>query len=353
MNKHKASSGLTGSTSARLKCLKTFFRERILKQVKVKFLYLEVTHRCNLDCITCYTGAGKEKKDALTFEEQKSVIRQAKDMGAKSVSLSGSGEPLMYKHLFDLIDYIRDLEMSALIFTNGTLIDEAAAAELVSQKVLTFFKLYSLQPEIFDSMVGRHNAYRWDTYRYTVNGQEKSQIIPSGLKALLEAQQSVGRSDLVKVETLITKINIETIPQIARLCKEINIELFMETPVFKGKAIRNYEQIAVSAAAYQTLYQALAAIYGDQYLLAHKSGSCSVEKNPVIWTDGCIGLCSSRSADIGNVRDEPLKTLYLKAKQFKKKEDRCISRQAQEGRFFRTCPSRQLCELNNNLPCDY
>ena len=353
MKKKTPGSGIIGRTLAPPKALKMFFREHILKKVKARFLYLEITHRCNLACIACYTGAGQEKDNALTFEEQKSVICQARKMGVKSVSLSGSGEPLLYKHLFALIDYIRELGMSAIIFTNGTLIDEATAVQLVSRNVLTFFKLYSLEPDVFDRMVGRRNTYQWTEYRYSVDGPERTQMIPSGLKALLEAQQGIGRSDLVKVETLVTKINIQTIPKIARFCTEANIGFFMETPVFKGKAIQNYEHIAASAGGYEALYQELAVIFGKDYLLDLKIGSCSVEINPVVWTDGRIGLCSSRAANIGNVRDEPLKTLFLKAKRFKQKEDQMINKKAREGRYFRTCPSRQLCELKYNLPCDY
>ncbi len=66
---------------------------------KVRMLYLEVTHRCNARCIACYTKAGKEKPDVLTLEEKKSVIFQARALGAKTVSLSGSGEPLLYERV--------------------------------------------------------------------------------------------------------------------------------------------------------------------------------------------------------------------------------------------------------------
>jgi len=353
MKKKKANNNIVAIILSPLKALKIFLREHILKKVKARFLYLEVTHRCNLSCIACYTGAGQEKDNALTFEEQKSVVRQARKMGVKCVSLSGSGEPLLYKHLLALIDYICKLEMSVIIFTNGTLIDEATAAQLVSRNVLTFFKLYSLEPDVFDRMVGRRNAYQWEEYRYFVDGDERTQMIPSGLKALLEAQQAVGRSDLVKVETLVTKINVQTIPKIARFCTEANTGFFMETPVFKGKAIQNYEKVAVNATGYESLYRELTAVFGEDYMRELKAGSCSVEKNPVVWTDGRIGLCSSRNADIGNVRDEPLKSLFLKAKRFKQKEDRVIKKKAREACYFRTCPSRQLCELENDLPCDY
>ena len=339
--------------SAQFSKLHIFFKSRILKKVKARFLYLEVTHRCNLRCITCYTGAGVEKDNALTLEEKKSIIRQAKEMGVRTVSLSGSGEPLLYKHLFDLIDYIRKLGMSVIIFTNGTLIDKKIATSLVARDVLVFFKLYSLDPEVFDRMVGHPKAYRWVQYRYSVNNSDRVQHIPSGLKALLDAQQASGRSNLVKVESLITKMNVNTLPEVAAFCRETGIGFFLETLVFKGKAIQNYEQVGVNAAEYKTLYQKMAAIWGEEYMMASLNGSCSVEQNPVVWTDGSIGLCSSRQSDIGNVRSVPLKVLFLKAKKLKQKEDRIIERHAKSSLYFRTCHSRQYCQLKHNLPCDY
>lgn len=353
MQRKKPDGGGADMIRGAYKSLKELVRVRVLKQVKAKFLYLEITHRCNLACVACYTGAGREKDDVLTLEEQKSVIRQGRAMGVRSVSLSGSGEPLMCRHLFDLLDYVGELGMSAVIFTNGTLIDEATAGQLMSRNVFTFFKLYSLDPDVFDGMVGRRNAYEWTEHRYKVQGEERVQMVPSGLKALLEAQRSVGRSDLVKVETLVTKMNIVGVSAIARFCRDCDIGFFMETPVFKGRAIENYERVAVSAEDYAKLYGELAAIFGEDYMLDLKNACCLVERNPVVWTDGRIGFCSSRAADVGNVRDEPLKGLFLKARRMKHKEDRMIKKRAAEGRYFRTCPSRQLCEIRHGLPCDY
>jgi len=134
------------------------------KGPKVRMLYLEVTHRCNARCITCYTKAGKEKEDVLTLDEKKSVVRQAKELGARVISLSGSGEPLLYPHLFDLIDFIRQLDMLVVIFTNGTVLDEKTAEFLIRKGVITYFKLFSLDPDIFDRMIGKERAYNWVPY---------------------------------------------------------------------------------------------------------------------------------------------------------------------------------------------
>lgn len=59
---------LAVSLKAPFKAIKAFINTRIRKKAKARFLYLEVTHRCNLACITCYTGAGVEKENAALIQ---------------------------------------------------------------------------------------------------------------------------------------------------------------------------------------------------------------------------------------------------------------------------------------------
>lgn len=320
---------------------------------KVRMLYLEVTHRCNARCLTCYTKAGKEKPDVLTLEEKKSVISQAKALGAKTVSLSGSGEPLLYEHLFDLIDYIRRLEMQVVIFTNGTVLDENTATQLMAAGVITYFKLYSLNPDVFDHMMGRTNAYTWVPYAYACEGITRHVTIPSGLKALLDAQNRANTRGLVRVETLITRLNAGTLGAVARLCQELDLVLHLETPVFTGRALENYAEIALGPEEYSSLYRELVAILGEEYFQELRAHPCPVERNPVVWTNGDMGLCSSRPAQIGNVREASLESLFRKARRAKLREDRRVAACLDRGRYFRTCPARQHFEMKHQLPCDY
>lgn len=337
----------TGRTLARR--VLSFLR----KPPKVRMLYLEVTHRCNARCIACYTKAGKEKPDVLTLEEKKSVISQAKALGAKAVSLSGSGEPLMYDRLFDLIDHIRHLNMQAVIFTNGTLLDERTAERLIAGNVATYVKLYSLDPEVFDRMMGRPNAYTWTTHTYTRDGETRQVRIPGGLKLLLDAQSRAGVTGLVRTETLITRLNAATLGEVAGFCKELGLFLHLETPVFTGRAIENRAEIALDRAGYETLYRELLAILGSEYFAAHTAHPCPVEKNPVVWTNGDVGFCSSRPARVGNVRNASLESLFLRARRAKRAEDRRVAACSSPGRYFRTCPARRYFEAKHQLPCDY
>jgi MoaA/NifB/PqqE/SkfB family radical SAM enzyme len=336
-----------------LRVIVALLRSLFNRKVKARFLYLEVTHHCNLRCVACYTGAGPEKEDALNLAEQKSVVRQAKEMGAKVVSLSGSGEPLLYKNLFELIDYIRGLNMAAVIFTNGTVLDEGAAEFLMSRNVFTYFKLYSLDPVVFDRMVGRKNAYKWVDYKYRYDGMLRMLKIPSGLKCLLDVRQTAVNMNLIRIETLITRINYPSVPDIARFCRELDIGFYLETPVFTGRAVENYDDVAVSGAAYENLYNELVQILGKEYFEKVHNHPCPVEKNPVVWTNGDIAFCSSRGARVGNVRDVPLDKLFLKAKKLKRKEDRLIAKHQSSSKYFRTCPARQYFEQKHGIPCDY
>ncbi len=323
------------------------------KKVKARFLYLEVTHRCNLRCISCYTGAGHEKSDSLTLEQRKSVVRQAKAMGVRTVSLSGSGEPLLYPDLFELIDYIRSLDMAVVVFTNGTLLDAHTAEFLLRRQVVTYVKLFSLDPVVVDRMIGRPNAYAWADYTYRHEGEAKTVKIPSGIKHLLEAWQESGRPPLVKFEALISRLNSASLPQVARFCKELGIGFYLETPVYTGRALEHYDELTLDCEGYQDLYDSLVAIQGSQLLEEARAGACPVEKNPVVWTSGEIGFCSCRPAKVGNVRYASLRRLYRRAKRLKRREDRSLPETAEAGRFFRRCWARKLYETRHRLPCDY
>jgi MoaA/NifB/PqqE/SkfB family radical SAM enzyme len=319
----------------------------------VHLLYLEVTHRCNLRCICCYTEAGKEKPGALTLAEQKSVVRQAKDMGARAVSLSGSGEPLLYESLRELIDYIRGLEMGVVMFTNGTVLDREMADFLMSRRVITYFKLYSLEPAVFNRMVGRENAYEWVDYDYEYDGKVGKFRIPAGLKNLLVAQQGTGLNNQVRVEAVITRINHSSLADVARFSKVLGLVLYLETPVFTGRAFANYEAIALSRDEYRRLYQELAGILGEEYFERQRGHPCPVEQNPVVQTNGEIGFCSSRGAFIGNVREAPLRVLFAKAKQEKRRHDCMIAEGVQDSIYFRRCSARRYYEAKHGIKCNY
>lgn len=89
-----------------------------------------MTRRCNLRCIHCYSNSANiDYPDELTTEEGKKLIDDLAAFGSPVILFSG-GEPLMRKDLLELAKYATGKGMRAVISTNGTLITKEIAAEL-------------------------------------------------------------------------------------------------------------------------------------------------------------------------------------------------------------------------------
>ncbi len=89
-----------------------------------------MTRRCNLRCIHCYSNSADiDYPDELTTEEGKKLIADLAAFGSPVILFSG-GEPLLRKDLFELAQYATDKGMRAVISTNGTLIDSEVATRL-------------------------------------------------------------------------------------------------------------------------------------------------------------------------------------------------------------------------------
>ncbi|MDP6107067.1 MAG: 12,18-didecarboxysiroheme deacetylase [Candidatus Brocadiia bacterium] len=88
------------------------------------------TRRCNLRCIHCYAkSADRCYAGEMTTDQGLAFLEDLAEFGAPVVLFSG-GEPLLRPDLLLLVRRAVALGMRAVISTNGTLIDEAAAERL-------------------------------------------------------------------------------------------------------------------------------------------------------------------------------------------------------------------------------
>ncbi|MCX5907710.1 MAG: 12,18-didecarboxysiroheme deacetylase [Deltaproteobacteria bacterium] len=89
-----------------------------------------VTQRCNLKCVHCYSKSqNREYGGELSPEEGKALVEDLARFGSPVILFSG-GEPLLRKDLLPLARRATDLGMRAVISTNGTLITKAMARDL-------------------------------------------------------------------------------------------------------------------------------------------------------------------------------------------------------------------------------
>ncbi len=112
-----------------------FFRdpkvsERLIEEVGINapnLIVISPSMRCNLDCVGCYAG-NYTKADDLDPEIVDKVVTEAKELGIRFFVITG-GEPFVYKPLLGLFE--KHSDVSFQVYTNGSLIDEFLAEELV------------------------------------------------------------------------------------------------------------------------------------------------------------------------------------------------------------------------------
>jgi radical SAM protein with 4Fe4S-binding SPASM domain len=91
-------------------------------------IYVSLTSDCNQRCVYCYNHEIRKKQSAsnmgnLSVEEWEEVLRDAKEIGFKSIAFTG-GEPLASPILRPITDYTKKLGLETKLLSNGTLIDK-------------------------------------------------------------------------------------------------------------------------------------------------------------------------------------------------------------------------------------
>ena len=95
----------------------------------------EITYACNLQCVHCLSSSGKRRPDELTTAEAKRLIDEWAEMKVFYINVGG-GEPMSRKDFRELMDYALTRGIGVKFSTNGTLIDDDAAAWIASRDYL-------------------------------------------------------------------------------------------------------------------------------------------------------------------------------------------------------------------------
>jgi MoaA/NifB/PqqE/SkfB family radical SAM enzyme len=97
-------------------------------------MIFSITHRCNLHCKGCYARAlHPSANDDMSEEKLKSIFSEGRELGISFAVLAG-GEPLVRPEILDITQQYP--EIISLMFTNGTLIDDAVLARFRAQRNL-------------------------------------------------------------------------------------------------------------------------------------------------------------------------------------------------------------------------
>jgi MoaA/NifB/PqqE/SkfB family radical SAM enzyme len=274
---------------------------------KILELRIHVTEKCNLKCIYClsdapFMTAHSSKEERLSFEEIKNNIIEAKKLGIKVVSITGSGEPLLYENLKELILFIKSNDLEVVLFTNSLLLSKDLANFLNENKVSLMIKLNSFKPEINDRLVG-------------VSGAQE--VFMRKIQMLVDL--NFAKDHRLALNCIITGDNYDEIPEIFEFCRKNEIVPWIETVSITGRATSD---MTIPKERIKTLYEKLAKIDKEKYGYDWKPDSpivgadrrrykyvCQIDVFGYLYhTDANI------TKEIGNVKNSSIKDLIASDK---------------------------------------
>jgi radical SAM protein with 4Fe4S-binding SPASM domain len=91
---------------------------------------VETTAKCNLYCPMCPRETHKQPKEDMADQIFETLVRES-GRTAEHMMLIGLGEPFMDRKIFDRIEYCERHNISTLLSTNGTFLDEKTADRLL------------------------------------------------------------------------------------------------------------------------------------------------------------------------------------------------------------------------------
>jgi radical SAM protein with 4Fe4S-binding SPASM domain len=259
-------------------------------------LELELSRKCDLNCIYCYADSGEQKQGELSLKEIYDVLRQASAAGVRRIIVLGGGEPLVYPHTMDIMRSIADLGMGIDLFTNGTHLTPDMARQFIELGVAPVVKMNSMIPDVQDRLAGKRGAHA---------------SIRQGLDALMQAGYPTANLPL-GAQSIICRQNLEELPHMWVWLRDRNIIPYFEMITLQGRA-RKHPELAVTVEEAQALFETLARIDRERYGLhwePHPSvaGLCCNRHaySCTVTVEGNILPCPGVDIPVGNIRRTPL-----------------------------------------------
>ncbi len=181
------------------------YRQKLWKEPILKYLFLELTLRCNERCRHCGSSCGDVCTEEMTKEQYFVFLDKIKhDFPTLPMLCVTGGEPLLREDFFDILDYANRLGFAWGMTSNGTLITPQVAERLENVGMKT----------ISVSIDGLEQTH--DDFRRSKGGFQKS---IAGIRNLLQRNFQT-----VQVTTVVTKKNIGELEDLFALMYDLDVD---------------------------------------------------------------------------------------------------------------------------------
>ncbi len=205
-------------------CFHDYYKKLEAREHQLSYLFLEITRRCNLNCLHCGSDCSSSTRSPeLTTESWQKIISYFYRHFSTSVTfIITGGEPLVHPDLFEITRHINKHNMRWGMVTNGMALNQNRMKQLVNTGI------YSITLSL-DGTEKNHNKIRNN---------------PNAFKQILQALDNTGKAD-IPVKDAVSCIfpgNLNELDQIAQLLIDKGITSWRLFRIFpSGRAANNNE----------------------------------------------------------------------------------------------------------------
>lgn len=215
---------------ARREALWDQHRERwrqLVAEHPLRYLFLEVTRRCNLACAYCGSGCGpKATRDEMPASEWIDVVRRiASEFDARDVMIAVTGgEPLLKEGVDSLLHEIHRLGFGFGMVTNGFFLDRDRARKIVATGIGSISLSLDAPAEVNDRLRGKGASAR--------------------TREAVEALRAEGFAGELEIVSTVTKPVVPLLAQVRRLVADLRVPNWRVAPAMPiGRAARRADLI--------------------------------------------------------------------------------------------------------------
>ena len=304
-------------------------------------IQLDVTNRCNNDCIACWLHSpllrksgpnAKDLRAQLRFDVVAQLLDDAAALGTRDIYMAGGGDPIVYPWLRETVERAKSHGMTVAINTNFALANDDWCdwACDVGLDDITI-SVWAGSPETYDATHPNKKAKEFHALKKQVT-------------YLNRRKREVGRGPTVKIYHVVSNLNAHEFEAMYRFCEDTGSEAveFTVVDTVPGKTdVLLFDEAARARLLEQSLaLQSRLEASGDagrlfgydhwlrrlrtEDVVDGRGDSSIVHTFPctIGWTflrvmpDGKVASClKSHRIPIGNINDERLPELWNNGKQ--------------------------------------
>ncbi len=284
-------------------------------------LNLEINpiNTCNQSCTWCTYGYLHDRREVMAAETILALLRDASEMGVKSITWTGGGEPTVYKHLPEVIAAAAEYNFRQGINTNGSLLNSRLIDLFTSHFSYVRFSVDAGTSEIYS----RTHQVRFGSFAKVI----------ANITSLVNQRNAITSPLTIGFSFLVDNSNVSDLLAAARLAKSIGVDYFQLKPIVNY--VESNEQFSDNSSMWEEMESQLDEVFSledDQFqvrFLGHKFQDIKLQEqyygrtysqcrgNEVLATvgaDAAVDVCCAykgiKDWSFGNLTEKSFKEIW-------------------------------------------